>query len=268
MTYTTISCDRRGHVAWITLNRPAAMNAISSVMIEELIDALEQITADAELRALVITGAGGRAFCGGADLKEVRAWLEGPVMPGKADFLNRLTSFFELLRAVPKPVIAAVNGIAVAGGLEIVMACDLVLAAETAVFGDAHSNFGLFPGAGGAAVLPRRIGINRAKYLLFTGEVVSAHEMMAFGIVNQVVATPDLASSAQALGERLATKSPRVLRKIKEVVNRALDQTETAALQEEMLALREHLRSADVREGLAAFAEKRNPEFEKPDLRR
>lgn len=268
MPYTTIICERRGQVAWITLNRPAAMNAISSAMVEELINAIERIEADADLYTVVITGAGSRAFCGGADLKEVRAWLEGPVASDKPDFLSRLTSFFDLLRAVPKPVIAAVNGIAVAGGLELVMACDLVLAADTAQLGDAHSNFGLFPGAGGAAVLPRRIGINRAKYLLFTGQTVSAHEMMAFGIVNQVVSISDLAPTAQELGERLAAKSPRVLKRMKEVVNRTLNQTETAGLHDEMLALRQHLRSTDVREGLAAFAEKRDPHFEKPDAHR
>jgi enoyl-CoA hydratase len=265
MSYTTISYVRRGPVVWVTLNRPEVMNALCSPMIDEMIDALKSIQGDAELRVVVLTGAGAKAFCAGADLKEVRTWLDGATMPGKPDFLDRLTSFFEALRALPKPVIAAVNGIAVAGGLELVMACDLVLAAENAVFGDAHSNFGLFPGAGGAALLPRRIGINRAKYLLFTGDVVSAHEMMAFGVVNRVAATSDLASTAQELAERLASKSPTVLRKMKEVVNRAPNQTESAALQDEMRTLREHLRSADVREGLAAFMEKRSPDFHDSD---
>lgn len=268
MPNATITCERRGQVAWIILNRPTAMNAISSAMIEELIDAIEAVEADADLRAMVITGAGSRAFCGGADLKEVRAWLEGPVGSDKPDYLSRLTSCFELLRALPKPVIAAVNGIAVAGGLELVMACDLVLAADTAMFGDSHANFGLLPGAGGAAVLPRRIGINRAKYLLFTGQSITAYEMMTFGIVNQVVAIADLGQTAQALGERLAAKSPRVLKKLKEVVNRTANQTEKAGLRDEMLALREHLRSSDVREGLAAFAEKRDPQFGTPEAHR
>lgn len=268
MSYTDITFDRRGPVAWITLNRPAALNAITCVMAEELLDALERMAAASELRALVITGAGGKAFCVGADLKEISTWLEEAIMPGKADFLDQLTKVFGVLRAIPVPVIAAVNGIAVAGGLEIVMACDLVIAADKATFGDAHSNFGLFPGAGGAAVLPRKIGINRAKYLLFTGEVVSAQQMMAFGIVNEVVSGAALVAVAQALGERLAAKSGVVLAKMKALVNRALDQSEAAALRDEMLALREHLRSVDVREGLAAFAEKRNPEFDEPAIER
>jgi enoyl-CoA hydratase len=261
MTYKDIAFDPRGSVAWITLNRPTEMNSISPAMVDELIDVLAQVAATVELRALVITGAGDRAFCAGADLKAVRAWLDGPMPIGEADFLDRLTTLFAALRAIPKPVIAAVNGFALAGGLEIVMACDLVIAADTATLGDAHSNFGMFPGAGGAAALPRKIGLNRAKYLLFTGDFVSAAEMKTFGLVNEVVIATELASAAQRLAERLVAKSPLVLRKMKEIANRALDQTEAAALRDEMLALRDYLRSADVREGLAAFADKRNPVF-------
>ena len=261
MTYTDISFDRRGAVAWITLNRPTEMNSIAPGMLHELIDALARIAADDELHALVVTGAGDKAFCAGADLKGLRASLDGEIKPGEPDFLDRVGVLFAALRAFPKPVIAAVNGLALAGGLELVMACDLVIAAETARLGDAHSNFGVFPGAGGAAVLPRKIGINRAKYLLFTGDFVSASDMKAFGLVNEVVPAADLAAAAQKLGERLAAKSPLVLRRMKEIANRALDQSEAAALRDEMLALRDHLRSADVREGLAAFVEKRAPSF-------
>jgi enoyl-CoA hydratase/carnithine racemase len=237
------------------------MNSITPEMVHELIDALRQAADDDALRALVITGAGDKAFCAGADLKGVRGSLDGGNKPGEPDFLDRVGALFAALRAFPKPVIAAVNGLALAGGLELVMACDLVIAADTARLGDAHSNFGVFPGAGGAAVLPRKIGINRAKYLLFTGDFASAADMKAFGLVNEVVPAADLAAAAQKLAERLAAKSPLVLRRMKEIANRALDQSEAAALRDEMLALRDHLRSADVREGLAAFVEKRAPSF-------
>jgi len=261
VTYADIAFDHRGSVGWITLNRPTQMNSLTPTMTTELIDALARVAASVELRAVVITGAGDRAFCAGADLKAIRAWLDEPIQAGETDFLDRLTALFAALRAMPKPVIAAVNGLALAGGLEIVMACDLVIAADTATLGDAHSNFGVFPGAGGAAVLPRKIGINRAKYLLFTGDLVSAADMKAFGLVNEVVPSADLVPAAQRLAERLVAKSPLVLQKMKEIANRALDQTEAAALRDEMLALRDHLRSADVREGLAAFADNRNPVF-------
>jgi enoyl-CoA hydratase len=261
MNYIDISFDRRGAVAWITLNRPTEMNSIAPPMVHQLVDALARIAADNELRALVATGAGDKAFCAGADLKAVRGSLDSGIKPGEPDFLDQVGELFATLRAFPKPVIAAVNGLALAGGLELVMACDLVIAADSAQLGDAHSNFGVFPGAGGAAVLPRKIGINRAKYLLSTGDFVRAADMKAFGLVNEVVAATDLAAAAQKLAERLAAKSSLVLRRMKQVANRALDQPEAAALRDEMLVLRDHLRSADVREGLAAFVEKRKPSF-------
>ena len=143
----------------------------------------------------------------------------------------------------------------------MVMACDLVFAAESAKLGDAHSNFGVFPGAGGAAILPRRIGLNRAKYLLFSGEQVSARQMMDWGLVNAVMPDDALRDTVQAFTDRLSDKSPTVLRRMKAVANRAMNVDEPAALAEEMLNLRAHMRSWDFREGLAAFAEKREPEF-------
>lgn len=143
----------------------------------------------------------------------------------------------------------------------MVMACDLVFAAESAKLGDAHSNFGVFPGAGGAAILPRRIGLNRAKYLLFSGENVSAQDMMDWGLVNKVVPDAELHDAVQAFTDKLADKSPAVLRRMKAVANRSLNVDEAAALSEEMLNLRAHMRSWDMREGLAAFNEKRKPQF-------
>jgi enoyl-CoA hydratase len=261
MNYSCILHERRGAASWITLNRPAEHNAINAPMVEELIDVLTRIAVADEVRVVVVTGAGDKAFCAGADLKGVLAILEKSGAAGEPDFLDRTTAMFDLLRAMPKPVIAAVNGLALAGGLELVMACDLVLAANTAKLGDAHANFGVFPGAGGAAVLPRKVGINRAKQLLFTGDFYSADDMKAFGLVNDVVPAPDLPAAAQTLADKLATRSPAVLRAMKRIANRSLEQSEAAALRDEMLALRDHLRSADLREGLAAFTAKRKPVF-------
>ena len=160
-----------------------------------------------------------------------------------------------------RAIALTVNGLAMAGGLEMVMACDLVFAAESAKLGDAHSNFGVFPGAGGAAILPRRIGLNRAKYLLFSGENVSAQEMMEWGLVNKVVPDADLRQSVQTFTDKLSDKSPAVLRRMKAVANRSMNVDEPAALADEMLNLRAHMRSWDMREGLTAFAEKRKPNF-------
>lgn len=249
----------RGAGAWIRLNRPDALNALSFGLMRELGDALAKARSDDAVRAVVITGTG-RAFCAGADLKEV-AEMQANAKPGDPDFLDLVRGVFADLRAFPKPVIAAINGIALAGGMELVMACDLVFAAESARIGDAHSNFGVFPGAGGAAVMPRRIGLNRAKWLLFTGDHVPAREMMEMGLVNQVAADGELEAAVGALVEKLGRKSPAVLRRMKEVANRSLDLTQEAALTDEMLNLRDHARSYDMQEGLAAFREKRKPAF-------
>lgn len=259
LSYEAILLERRGHGAWITLNLPGDMNALTIKMLDEMERALDGLRNDTEIAAIVFTGSG-KAFCTGANLKEILSSLHDPTQ-GTKDFLERIGEVLNAIRAYPKPVIAAVNGYALAGGLEFVMSCDLVLAAEDAKMGDAHSNFGILPGAGGAAVLPRKVGLNRAKYLMFTGDSISAADMERYGLVNLVVPKEELVQSVEALVEKLADKSPLVLRKMKELANAALDQTQASALHQELLYLRHHNRSYDLAEGLAAFREKRKPEF-------
>ena len=253
----TLSVERMSRTEWITLQRTDQMNAMSMQMLHEMTTALENAMSDDAVRAIVLTGSG-RAFCAGADLKEVAGANHEP---GQPDLLDLVDHTFGLMRDGPKPVIAAVNGLAMAGGLEMVMACGLVFAAESAKLGEAHSNFGVFPGAGGAAILPRRIGLNRAKYLLCSGENVSAQDMMDWGLVSKVVPDAELHDAVQAFTDKLADKSPAVLRRMKAVANRSLNVDEAAALSEEMLNLRAHIRSWDMREGLAVFNEKRKPQF-------
>lgn len=259
MEYREVLYEKRGQVAWIYLNRPEDMNSITVTLCGEMEQCLGRAEQDGEVRVLVLSGKG-KAFCAGADLKALLTGMGVNGAPGP-DFLDRATSMFHRLRSHPRPVIAALNGLTLAGGLELAMACDLVIAAKSAKIGDAHSNFGVFPGAGGATVLPRKIGLNRAKYMLFTGDFVSAEEMMAFGLVNQVVPGEQLEEEVQKLAARLAEKSPLVLRRMKEVANASLDQSEEAALRHELLHLRNHMRSFDFMEGLKAFSEKRKPEF-------
>lgn len=247
---------RHGAVGWLTMDRPGAMNSLSREMVSGLSAQLKLWHDDPGIRVVVLTG-NGRAFCAGADLKEVAA----PVAAGEPDFIDVAVEFFDTLRAFPKPVIAAVNGLAVAGGLEVVLACDLVVAAESARLGDAHSNFGVFPGAGGAAVLPRKLPVNVARYLLFTGDTFSAAEMQRLGLVNEVAPDAELCARAQALAERLAAKSPLVLARMKQVAAEAADKPVADALRHELLAFRNHQRSHDMQEGLRAFAEKRAPDF-------
>ena len=259
MDLKEIIYEVRGATGWIYLNRPEDMNSLSPSLLSELDQVLGQIEADDSIRIVAVSGKG-KAFCAGADLKSVLASLNEGQLTGP-DFLDYFTMALNRLRNHPRPVIAAVNGLALAGGLELIMCCDLVVAAENAVMGDAHSNFGVFPAGGGAAILPRRIGLQRAKFLLFTGGFISAKEMMEYGLVNQVVADDKLEETVQALADRLAEKSPLVLKRMKEVANQSLHQAEDAALRHELLNLKDHMKSFDAREGLNAFSEKRKPEF-------
>jgi len=244
--------------AWFVLNRPDEMNALNDEIVESLDEFLDQCAHDDGVRCVVITGVG-RAFCAGADLKSTTGGVD--LAPGTPDFIDRVGEVFHKLRNFSKPVIAALNGYTLAGGLELAMCCDLVLAAESSKIGDAHANFGVYPGAGGAAILPRVVPPNVAKYLLFTGELLSAHEMRSYGFVNRVVADDDLETAAQALADLVATKSPIALSRMKQVANDTLGRTAEAALQHEQVLFRQHMRSADAAEGLRAFAEKRTPNF-------
>jgi len=256
MSDAALIFETHGPVAWLTLNRPRAMNSISLEMIELYEQYLPKIAADNSIRVLVLTGVG-KAFCAGADLTQVLAKVE----TGEADFLDRICAVLSTLRDFPKPVIAALNGITMAGGLETAMCADIVIAAENAQIGDAHANFGVYPGAGGAAVLPRLIPQNVAKYLLFTGKTLSATEMKTYGFVNEVVADNELQAATQKLATSIARKSPAALRRMKVVANACQGGSRDAALAHEQVMLREHMRSYDFSEGLNAFAEKRKPEF-------
>lgn len=259
--YSALRWERHAETVWLTLNRPGTMNALSEALCDELCDAVARIERDRDVRVVVLTGAG-RAFCAGADLKGV---FEGSNAAGTEDplnaFLDRVAGMIDRLRALPKPTIAALNGLTMAGGLELAMACDLIVAAESARIGDAHANFGVFPGAGGAAVLPRRIGPTAAKYLLFTGDTLPAAELVPLGLVNRVVPDAELAAEVDKLAARIAAKSPLVLRRMKQAVADGLEQPQATALRLERLVLDAHRHSHDIREGLAAFVGKRKPEF-------
>lgn len=260
MSDASLLYENRDGVAWLTMNRPDAMNSISLDMVALFEQRMAEIAADDGIKVLVITGAG-PAFCAGADLKQVVDSLDMP--PGEPDFIDRLCSnVLNPLRNFPKPVIAALNGITLAGGLETAMCADIVIAAQSAKIGDAHANFGVYPGAGGAAVLPRIVPRNVAKYLLLTGKTLSAEDMKTYGFVNEVVDDDELQGATQALALHMASKSPIALQRMKSVANATADKTLDDALNHEQVEFRKHLRSWDMTEGLAAFAEKRKPSFQ------
>ncbi len=257
--YKEILCEKRNQTLWIYLNRPKDMNSITSGMLLEIQEVLSKARLDDDIRVLVMSGKG-PAFCAGADLKVVFETISQEPS-AEPDFFEIVEQAFGMLADFPKPFIAALNGLTLAGGLELAMAADLILAADSAKIGDAHSNFGVLPGAGGSVHLPRRIGLNRAKYLLFTGEFISSAEMKEFGLVSQVVPDAELEVVVQKLADKLSAKSPLVLRRMKKLVVQGLDQPVKIAIHSELLALRQHIRSYDLSEGLTAFVEKRKPEF-------
>lgn len=259
MDYQEILCERRNKTLWIYLNRPNDMNSMTSAMLLEIQDILARAKIDNDLSILVLSGKG-PAFCAGADLKEVNRFLSQEAS-AEANFFDIVEQTFALLIDFPKPVIAALNGYTLAGGLELAMTADLIIAAESVKIGDAHSNFGLLPGAGGSVQLPRIIGPNRAKYLLFTGEFLTANEMKEFGLVSQVVPDVELENTVQNLAEKLSAKSPLVLMRMKQLVRQGMEQPMKIALNTELLTLLKHLKSYDSSEGLKAFVEKRRPEF-------
>lgn len=235
------------------------MNSLSKALVIELLEAIQEAEMDESIRVVVLSGIG-RAFCAGADLKELLADLEKKP-DGQKGLLDYAGQLFEKLNHLSKPLLAALNGITLAGGLEIAMTADIVIASEIAKIGDAHSNFGVLPGGGGAVRLPRKIGINRAKYLLFTGDFISAQEMKNYGFVNEVVPANELKEAVQKVADKISAKSPLVLREIKKLVTDGLEQPLDIALKQELLALKNHTRSYDFYEGLSAFSEKRTPDF-------
>jgi enoyl-CoA hydratase/carnithine racemase len=252
-----IEIERRGAGLWAHLDRSEALNALDEALLEGLADAAQVAEEDHEVRALVITGRG-RAFSAGADLKLVeRLASQGRL----SDYTGRLSDVFNRVESLPLPVIAAVNGLALAGGLELVLCCDLVIAEESAQLGDAHANYGLLPGGGASARLPRKIGPTAAKYWLFTGLVRPASELAGTGLLNAVVADGTLIEHVDELVALLATRSPLGLATMKRLVDEGLDQSKADALQAESAARDAHAHSVDMREGMAAFREKRAPRF-------
>ncbi len=260
MSEDAILYEERGAAAWLTINRPDALNAINKAVLDGLNAGLDRAEAASGLRAVVVTGTG-RAFSAGADLKSVREQVaKGDDSFGKR-FVTAILDVLDRMERFPLPVIAAVNGMALAGGLETVLACDLVVAAESARLGDAHANYGLIPGGGGSVRLPRKVGPTRAKYLMFTGAFVPAADLVEAGLVNEVVPDENLVEAVEKLVGQLANKSPIGLARMKQLVNDGMEQPQETAIRLEYLMSELHAKSEDMTEGLAAFEEKRQPNF-------
>lgn len=258
MDLTTLTYAAGGGIARVVLNRPAQLNAISPELLADLDRVCEAIEGDRAVRAATLTAAG-RAFCAGADLRAVQATVGDPER--WAAFMALWHRVFDRIEALPVPVVAGVHGLALAGGLELVLVADLVVMDETARLGDQHANFGLIAGGGGSQRLPRLIGARRAKELMLLGGWVDAAQALHWGLVNRVAPAGQVAAAVEALARELAAKSAAASRTAKRLVDEGLDLSLAEGLALERRLAGEHMRGADAAEGLRAFAEKRAPVF-------
>ncbi len=257
MDFNTIRFETRGPVASVTLNRPKALNALNRELIGELDQVVDAIENDGAIRAVIITG-GPKAFAAGADLTEIAA-IKTPV--GAQPYILKVQRVFNRIERLNRPVIAAVAGFAFGGGCELSLTCDIRIAAENAAFALPEIKLGLLPGAGGTQRLPRLIGAGLAKQHLFCGDPIDAREAYRIGLVNKVVSPDTLLDEAVKLAERFARRPGFALSTIKGLVNDGANMPLERALANEMRCFELLFSTADQKEGVAAFVEKRDPVF-------
>jgi enoyl-CoA hydratase len=255
-----VHVERTTNVLFLTLNRPMSMNALDEASVNIIAEALRQAQSESGLCCVVIR-ARGRAFCAGADLKAANARAHAGDATAALRFIRQVNDLINQIAKFPTPVIALVQGLALAGGLELLLACDLVIATETAKFGDAHAKFGLLPGGGRSVRLPRRIGATRAKYMMFTAELIDAKTMHEWGLVTELSTNEASQRCLDNLIASLTAKSPIGLRRMKQLLNESIDLPVGEALERELEMSQLHSSSFDRAEGLAAFNEKRQPRF-------
>src|SRR5246127_4195982 len=250
--------DKKGPIAYVTLNRPKVLNALNKATIKELRSALEDARDDAAVRGVILTGAGEKAFIAGADIGEL-----AQVTAFEAEQSSRFgQKVLELIENLGKPVIAAINGFALGGGCETAMACTIRIAVDSAKFGQPEVKLGLLPGGGGTQRLPRLVGKGRALQLILTGEIISAQEAYRIGLVNEVVPSADLISRAEAILKQVFSNAPIAVKYSLEAVNKGMEtsQSEGFALEASFFGL--CAGTEDKKEGTSAFLAKRAPQFQ------
>ena len=258
MDYQTLILTKKSGIATITLNRPEVLNALNTQLSEELGLAIEEISKDDATRVLIITGAG-RGFCAGGDMKDLPVNPEDMVASNNA--LENWHRTLLSIRQLEKPVIASVNGVAVGGGMDLALMCDMRIVSENARFGEAYVRIGGIPDSGGTYLLPHLIGAAKACELLMTGDIIDAIEAERIGLVNKVVPADKLESATMELATRLANGPPRSIGMIKRAIYTSFAQDIESALRYVALMTCLCLSTEDAKEGIAAFAEKRPPVF-------
>ena len=255
MAYETILVEKRGRVALVTLNRPQALNALNSTVFRELNAAFDGFDADPEVGCVVITGSE-KAFAAGADIRE----MQPKTYP--ATYVEDMFAAWDRVADRRKPMVAAVSGFALGGGCELAMMCDIILAAENAKFGQPEIKLGVMPGAGGTQRLTKAIGKAKAMEMCLTGRMMDAAEAERSGLVSRVLPVADLLPEALRVAETIASMSLPVAMMTKESVNRAFETTLTEGVRFERRLMLAMFATADQKEGMSAFLEKRPPKFE------
>jgi enoyl-CoA hydratase len=257
MKFETLEFEQEEHVGLLRVRRPEALNALNAQVLKELTVFAQEAAANKEIRALVITGAGEKAFVAGADIKAM-----ADMTPAAArDFSTAAQTAFNNIECLPFAVIAAVNGFALGGGCELALACDIIIASEKAKFGLPEVTLGLLPCFGGTQRLPRAIGLFKAREMVFSGEFYSARDCLDMGLVNKVTTPEELLPEAQKLAKTIASRAPIAVAKAKLSLNRGFELHINEGLRQEAELFGELFSTQDHKEGIAAFIEKRQPDF-------
>ena len=254
MSFQYVLVTKENDVGVIQLNRPSVLNALSFGLMSELVSGLEELDKDESVRVIILTGSG-RAFAAGADLHEMSQATPVDLM------LGRRFELWDRIRKISKPMIAAVDGYCLGGGNELAMSCDVIIASETATFGQPEVNVGIIPGAGGTQRLTRTVGKYKAMEMILTGRSISAEEAYRIGLVNRVVPSESLMEEAKKLASDIASKPPISIRSAKEAILKAQDTSLEVGLEFERKAFYMLFATEDGKEGMRAFLEKRKPNF-------
>ena len=254
MNIENVIVEKDGAIAVVTLNRPQALNALSYGLVKDLCLAMQELDRDKEVRVMIVTG-GEKVFAAGADIKEMAD--RGPF----DERIHERLDYRDQINKMTKPVIAAVSGFALGGGCELAMSCDIIIAAETARFGQPEVNLGIIPGSGGTQRLTRILGKHRAMEMVLTGDIVNAADAERFGLVNRVVPVELLLEEAKNVAKKIAAKPALAIKEAKEAVLKAANSSLDEGLEFERKAFYLLFASEDRAEGMKAFLEKRKPEF-------
>lgn len=255
MAYQTLLYEKENGIGIVTINRPQAMNALNDLAYAELLELFLSIQDDQEVRVVIITGSGEKSFVAGTDITNMAKLSAAEARA----FSSKLKKTYDLIWNLDKPVIAAVNGYALGGGAELAMSADIIIASENARFGQLEINVGIIPGSGGTQRLTRLIGINRAKELIYTGNMIDAKTAFSMGMLNKVVPPADLMKEARAMAAKLLEKSSAILKLAKSAINLGAGTDLNTGLNIEIECFSQCFATEDQKESMAAFIEKRKP---------